>query len=153
MVTPYPVSKFVICNCCTDCWPFCKVTGLASRSLVISLLAGCRRRRKVVITTTLRFRGSSVWGPPIFVLNWYRSSFPGVKRPGREGKHSSPSSAKVKMSCAVPVLTVCLGVGRENFTFTCYLCELGMDAASILIAVCMELGRINIQVVHPSLGA
>jgi len=60
---------------------------------------------------------------------------------------------RLKKSCAVPVLSLCLGVGRESFTFTCYLCELGMDAASILIAGCMELGRINIQVIHPSLEA
>lgn len=60
---------------------------------------------------------------------------------------------RLKMSCAVPVLPLCLGVGRENFTFTCYFCELGMDATSILIAVCMELGWINIQVILPSLEA
>ena len=60
---------------------------------------------------------------------------------------------RLKMSCGAPVFPQCLGVGRENFTFTCYLCELGIDAASILIAVYMELGRINIQVIHPSLEA
>jgi hypothetical protein len=36
------------------------------------------------------------WGPPSLVLNEFLSSFPGVKRPGREADHSSPFSAELK---------------------------------------------------------
>jgi hypothetical protein len=33
-----------------------------------------------------------------------RGNFPEVKKPGREGDHSSPSSAEVKNGAAVPLL-------------------------------------------------
>jgi hypothetical protein len=36
------------------------------------------------------------WDPPNLLLNWYRLSFPGVKRPGRGVDHPPKSSAKVK---------------------------------------------------------
>lgn len=86
IVAPYPVSEFVICNCCTDYWPLCKVTGLASGSLVMSLLAGCRRRRKVVcLATALRFgvRASRpALGPTYPRTEWVPDFFPGGKEAG-----------------------------------------------------------------------
>jgi len=36
------------------------------------------------------------WGPPNLVFNWYRVSFPGVKRLGRGVDHPPKSSSKVK---------------------------------------------------------
>jgi hypothetical protein len=36
------------------------------------------------------------WGPPSLLHNWYRVSFPGVKRPGRGVDHSHTPSAEVK---------------------------------------------------------
>jgi len=57
---------------------------------------------------------------PSLLFNGYQGTSPGVKRPGREVKHSSPSSARVKnywSYTSTPPL--CLhGVERENLTFT-----------------------------------
>jgi len=36
------------------------------------------------------------WGPHSLLYNWYRVSFPGVKRPWRGADHPPPSSAEVK---------------------------------------------------------
>jgi hypothetical protein len=44
----------------------------------------------------LRTRPDRSWGPPNFVCNGYRVSFPGLKRPGRSANHAPPSSAEVK---------------------------------------------------------
>jgi len=37
-----------------------------------------------------------LWGPPGVLYNWYRLSFPGVKRPGRDVNHPLPCSKEVK---------------------------------------------------------
>jgi hypothetical protein len=62
-----------------------------------------------------------LWGPPNLLFNGYRASFPGIKRPGREVKHSSPSIAEVKLRMGgdiTPASTICLhDLDRENFTF------------------------------------
>jgi hypothetical protein len=36
------------------------------------------------------------WGSPSLLSNWYRGFYLGVKRPGREADHPSPTSAEVK---------------------------------------------------------
>jgi hypothetical protein len=38
-------------------------------------------------------------GPPSFLYNGCLVSFPGVKRPGRDGNHPPPSSAEVTAYC------------------------------------------------------
>jgi hypothetical protein len=39
-----------------------------------------------------------LWGPPNFLLNWYRGGLsPEVNRPGREADISPPASAEVKI--------------------------------------------------------
>ena len=43
-----------------------------------------------------RTRPGRPWGPPGLQCNWYRDSFPEVKRPGRGIKHPLPCSADVK---------------------------------------------------------
>jgi hypothetical protein len=43
-----------------------------------------------------RSRPDRPWGPPSLLYNWYRVSFPGVKRSGRGVDHPPPSSAEVK---------------------------------------------------------
>jgi hypothetical protein len=39
---------------------------------------------------------SRPWGPPSLLYNWYRLSFPEVKRPGRDVDHPTPTTAEVK---------------------------------------------------------
>ena len=60
-----------------------------------------------------------LWDPSIFLYNAYRSSFQGLKRPGREANHQSSSSAEVKnewsYTSAPPLLLNV--VDRKNFTF------------------------------------
>ena len=56
---------------------------------------------------------------PLFSEN--RRSFPGVKTPGREVDHSSPSSAKVKKECSYTANTSCIQ-GGSNMTGTVYTC-------------------------------
>jgi len=41
-------------------------------------------------------RPDQPWGPHSLLYDWYRVSFPGVKRPGRGADHPPPSSAEVK---------------------------------------------------------
>jgi hypothetical protein len=42
-------------------------------------------------------RPDRLWGPPSFLFNGYRGSFPrGKARPGRDADHSPPSSAEIK---------------------------------------------------------
>jgi hypothetical protein len=43
-----------------------------------------------------RIRPDQPGGPPSFLYNGYRVSFPGVKRPGRDLNHPPSSSAEVK---------------------------------------------------------
>jgi len=47
-------------------------------------------------------RRGRLWEPPNFLLNGYRGSFPGVKRPGREVSHPSPPRSE--MSETIPLL-------------------------------------------------
>ena len=44
----------------------------------------------------VRFSAPVHTGPPSLLYNWYRVSFPGVKRPGRGVDHPPPSSDEVK---------------------------------------------------------
>jgi hypothetical protein len=55
-------------------------------------------RSKIFFSTPQRPDG--LWGPCSFLLIGYR----GVKRPGREGDHSPPSSAVVKIDGTIPPL-------------------------------------------------
>jgi hypothetical protein len=65
-------------------------------------------------------------GPTQPHIQWLAGAIsPGVKRPGREADHSSPSSAEVKNGGAIPPLppmsswhSAKLIKHRENFTFT-----------------------------------
>ena len=52
-----------------------------------------------------------------FLNDWYRISLPGVKRPGHEVDHSSPSSAKVKneWSCTASRSISLHDVDRDSF--------------------------------------
>jgi hypothetical protein len=51
------------------------------------------------IWTFFSKRPDRLGGPPILLCTGYRCSFPGVKRPGPEGKHSPPYSAEVIYVC------------------------------------------------------
>ena len=57
--------------------------------------------------------------PIHLTIQWPRGSFPGVKRPGREVHHSSPSSVKVKNEWSYtpspPIFHH--GVDRDSFIF------------------------------------
>ena len=59
------------------------------------------------------------WSPPILLFNAYRSSFLGVKRPGREVDRSPASSFEVKNEWSItslPPPLLCLnGVDRATF--------------------------------------
>jgi len=56
----------------------------------------------LVITTgenefsLLQYRPYPLWGPLTLLLNGYRRSFPGIKRPWREADHLTPPRAEVK---------------------------------------------------------
>jgi hypothetical protein len=66
-----------------------------------------------------------LWGHPTSYTMGTWSSFPGVKRPGREADHSPPTSAEVKKMWTLQPLThkpswasAYLVKHRDNFTFT-----------------------------------
>jgi hypothetical protein len=61
-----------------------------------SLRAGRSGDRIPVGGEIYRPRLDRPWSPPSLLYNWYRVSFPGVKRPGRGVTHPPPSSAEVK---------------------------------------------------------
>ena len=61
-----------------------------------------------------RTRPDRPWGAPSLLDNWYRVSFPGVKRPGRDVNHRPTFSAEVKYT----PLWAFMGSSRANFTFT-----------------------------------
>jgi hypothetical protein len=60
-----------------------------------------------------------------FIFSVYRSSFPGIKRPGRDGDHSRPSIDEVKnewnVSSTPP--TRLRDVDKNDFTFFFTLCQ------------------------------
>jgi hypothetical protein len=53
-------------------------------------------------------RPDRFWGSPSLLSNWYRDLTSGVKRPGREADHSSPSSAKVKNAWSYTSIPPCV---------------------------------------------
>jgi len=55
-----------------------------------------------------------LWSATRFLFNWCRCSISGVKRPGRDVDHSTPSSADV----VSPPLCL-FSVDKDNCTFTC----------------------------------
>jgi len=62
-------------------------------------------------------RSGRVWGPPILLFGGYRSSFAGIKRPGREFSHISPYSVQVKNECgctSAPPIRI-IGVDGHGF--------------------------------------
>jgi len=61
-------------------------------------------------------RSDRPWDLPSVLFNTYRGSFFGIKRPGREVGHSSPTSAKVKnVLIYASTRPMCLqGVDSEN---------------------------------------
>jgi hypothetical protein len=66
----------------------------------------------------LQKRSDRLWCPPNILLIEYWGSFPGVKRPGLEVNHSSPSSTDIKKEWRYTYSPfVCFHVmGRDNFT-------------------------------------
>jgi hypothetical protein len=64
-------------------------------------------------------RSCRMWDPPSLLFGEYRSSFAGIKRPGREFSHIPPSSVQVKNECSctsTPPSRI-IGVdGRSFFT-------------------------------------
>ena len=65
-------------------------------------------------------RPNQLWGPPSPLFSAYRGSFPGVKRPEREGDHLPPSNAEVQREwsyTSAPPIRLC-GVDRDYFAFT-----------------------------------
>jgi hypothetical protein len=64
------------------------------------------------------------WGPPSLLFNEYQGSFLGVKVLGREVDHSPPSSIKVKMSDAVPVLPHMPSWHEQGQLYVSYLFKL-----------------------------
>ena len=63
-------------------------------------------------------RPDQLWGPPRLIFNWYRRSFPGVRRQGRDVDYSLPSSAEVKNKWSYKSTSpVCLHrVHKDNVT-------------------------------------
>ena len=61
-----------------------------------------------------------LWGPPSLLLNEYRNSYTGIKRPGRDVDPSPTSTAEVKNEWSYTTTPpICLSdVGSDNFTFT-----------------------------------
>ena len=59
------------------------------------------------------------WGPPSHLYNWYRVSFPGIKRPGRGFEHTLPSRTEVqdRVDSVFPIW-VFMAFFRVDFTFT-----------------------------------
>jgi hypothetical protein len=86
-----------------------------------------RRALGVFLFTTA---SRTVLGPTQPPIQWVPGTLSlGVKRPGREADHSSPSSAEVRMRGAISPLSQyvsmawCLAKHRDNFTLTfhCYV--------------------------------
>jgi hypothetical protein len=63
-----------------------------------------------------------LWDLHSLLFNRYQNSFQGVKQPGHEVNHSTPSIANIKERVELyfyaPICLHC--VDRENFTFTFY---------------------------------
>ena len=60
-----------------------------------------------------------------FIFSVYRSSFPGIKRPGRDGDHSSPSidEGRNEWSFTATPPTRLHDVDKNDFTFLFTLCQ------------------------------
>jgi hypothetical protein len=117
---------------CSVCGRYLTV-GSKSRSQVFVLPPSWNIRPTLISAKRPRDRSSS---PPIPVSNGYRSTFPWVKRPGREARHSSATSAQGnKTKTALPCFTFlwgtcpsfatsvvipgcCWGPGQNFFTST-----------------------------------
>ena len=87
----------------------CTVLGWTAFERYACLSGPRQLSRYSVYTTGWTVRGSNTggglifrtcsdrpWGPPSFLCNGYRVSFPGVKRPGRGANHPPQSNAEVK---------------------------------------------------------
>jgi hypothetical protein len=94
-----------------------------SNGIRVTRLRAGRSRFRIPVRSKRFFcppkRPDRLWVASSLLLNWYQVCFPGIKRPGREVKHSRSSSAEVKnkgrCTCSFPL---CLyDVDRENFTF------------------------------------
>jgi hypothetical protein len=75
--------------------------------LVVPLTLWTSRGSNPVVGEIFCMRPYRSWGPLSVLLNGYRLSFPGVKRPGRRVDHPPPSSAEVKERVELH-LSVCL---------------------------------------------
>jgi len=64
-------------------------------------------------------RPDQLCGPTSLLFNWYRYSFPGIKRPGGTVHHAPPSRAEVKNEwSSTTFLPIYLhSVDRENLYF------------------------------------
>ena len=61
-----------------------------------------------------------LWGPPSLLINGYRGYFPGIKRPGRDYRHSPPSSVEIKNDWSyTSTPSVCLNGVDRGCTYLC----------------------------------
>jgi hypothetical protein len=65
-------------------------------------------------------RSDRLWGTRNFLSNGYRGLFLGVKRPGREADHSSPSNAEVKNGGAQQIIKSRGAQGPVSMTHPLY---------------------------------
>jgi hypothetical protein len=78
-------------------WILWARNGSRDSSVGIALGYGLNDRGSRVRFPVGTGNSSLHWGPPSLLSNGYQQLFPwGLKRPGREGDHSPPSSAEVK---------------------------------------------------------
>ena len=66
-------------------------------------------------------RPDQVWGPSSLLLNGYRVSLPGVKRPGRDGNHSPHLARRLRTSGALPLLPLYSLIARTRTTSHLYV--------------------------------
>jgi len=94
-----------------------------------------RTWQKIILYSTKRPDG--LWGPPTLLFNWYRETFQGAERPGREVSHSIPSSAEAKnvwnyTSTLPSPSAFTTWIGNKFILVFYYLCSLRRNSMKIL---------------------